>query len=71
MTVYEMMRLFLDDDLQRFRLYDLSKPMENNIIYDGFLPDLPLKYERLEVLSIDNLTGETGETITLNVDTDE
>lgn len=68
MTVYEMMRLFLDDDLQRFRLYDLSKPMADSIIYDGVLPDLPLKYERLEVLSIDNLTGTT---LTLNVDTAE
>lgn len=68
MTVHDIMYLFLDSDLQRVRLYDLSRHYtnaENPIIFDGFLSDMPRIYERLEVLSIDNLTGTT---LTLNVD---
>ena len=67
MTVYELMYLFLDSDFQRFRLYDIVAK-RGLIIFDGFLRDLPFKYEGLKVHSIDNITGKT---IVLNVETTE
>ena len=64
-TVYELMYMFLENDFQRFALYDLSK---DETIFNGFLRDLPFKYEHVEVQSIDKITGKT---ITLNVDITE
>lgn len=63
-TVYDFMYMFLESDEQRFRLYDLSK---QTVMFTGFLRDLPFKYERLAIESIDNITSNT---ITLNVDTE-
>ena len=63
-TVYEFMTMFVEEDTQKFRLWDINK---EEIIFVGTLNDLNENLYDVVVTSIDNLT-ENSNRITLNIE---
>lgn len=66
MFVIEIIRMFVDEDRQYFELWDNEK---EEVIFKGYLSDLPEELEYAEVTSIDNVNGDVNG-ITLNIDID-
>lgn len=68
MTVYEFMRMFLEEDEQYFKLWDNEK---EKYVFEGYLPNLPYELCIAEVTSIDNIANcmeNSNGIIILNVD---
>ena len=61
MLVYEFLEMFTESTLQRFELWSNE---QEQIIFIGFLDELPQELQFAEVTSIDNITSNL---ITLNV----
>ena len=68
MTIRDIMEMFIDPDSQQFELWDNDK---NEVVFTGFLNDLPEEFDTAEVTSIDNLYSNRDNTekgiITLNI----
>ena len=64
MSIRDLMELFIDPDGQRFELWDNDR---EQVVFTGYLSDLPEEYDTAEVTSIDNLEAGNNGTITLNV----
>ena len=68
MTIRDIMEMFIDPDNQQFELWDNDK---NEVVFTGFLNDLPEEFDTAEVTSIDNLYSNRDNTekgiITLNI----
>ena len=60
MTVYEFLNLFVEEDKQKFAIYENDRG-EN--VFKGFLKDLPPEIADREITSIDNIENS----LTLNV----
>lgn len=71
-TIRDIMELFIDPDSQQFELWDNEK---EEVVFIGFLNDLPEEFDTAEVTSIDNLDSNKDNTekgiITLNICCDE
>ena len=52
MTVYEFLNLFVEEDKQKFAIYENDRG-EN--VFEGFLKDLPPELAEKEITSIDNI----------------
>ena len=65
MTIYDIMNLFMDADIQKIIIYDVEYGKD---IYEGFYSDIPDDMQDYEVTSIDNLNKT--EILTLNVVTE-
>lgn len=61
-TVYDIINMFLDPELQEFSLWSNEK---EKVIFKGYLEDLPEDLEKVEVTSIDNITENM---LVLNID---
>jgi len=66
MTVRDIIEMFIDENMQKFIVYDLSTDRD---LYSGYLDEIPSDVESLEVSTIDCLTKGT-DTLTLNVFTE-
>lgn len=66
MTVREIIEMFIDENMQKFIVYDLSTDRD---LYSGYLDEIPSDVESLEVSTIDCLTKGT-DILTLNVFTE-
>ena len=64
MTIRDLIEMFIDPDSQRFELWDNDK---EQVVFTGFIDDLPEEYDTAEVTSIDNLEQGNNGIITLNV----
>ena len=65
-TVEEFMEMFIDGDSQYFQLWDNEK---EDIVFRGYLPELPDELSLAEVTSIDNIhKGKNFDGIVLNID---
>lgn len=64
-TVEEFMEMFIDEDSQYFQLWDNEK---EDIIFRGYLSELPDELKEAEVTSIDNIfKGKSFNGIVLNI----
>ena len=64
-TVEEFMGMFIDEDSQYFQLWDNEK---EDIIFRGYLSELPDELKEAEVTSIDNIfKGKSFNGIVLNI----
>lgn len=63
-TVQAFMELLIDGDSQHFNIYDNVKV---GIIFDGAGSEMPDELLDEEISSIDNVYGDTGDIITLNI----
>lgn len=63
MTIFELITSFVDEDVQEFEVYDTS---EGEVIFNGYLDDLPSNLADEEVSSIDNLST-ISDTLTINI----
>ena len=72
MTIRDIMEMFIDPDSQQFELWDNEK---EEVVFTGYLNDLPKEFDTAEVTSIDNLDSNRDNTkkeiITLNICCDE
>lgn len=76
MTVQEILEMFIDPESQRFELFDLNT---TETIFEGYLSDIYEDYDEEEaeelleqtVYSIDNIGGKYGDSLVLNIETDE
>lgn len=66
MTVRDIIEMFIDENMQKFIVYDLSTDRD---LYSGYLDEIPSDVESLEVSTIDCLTKGT-DILTLNVFTE-
>ena len=64
MIVFEFINMFIDENMQLFELWDNDK---EEIIFKGYLEDLPEKLGDARVTSIDNIV-QKSKAITLNID---
>lgn len=64
MTIQDFMELLIDGDSQHFNIYDNEK---EEIIFDGSGSEIPDELLDEEVSSIDNIYGDNGDIITLNI----
>lgn len=64
MSIRDLIEMFIDPDSQRFELWDNDR---EQIVFTGFIDDLPEEYDTAEVTSIDNLEAGNNGIITLNV----
>ena len=65
-TVEEFMEMFIDGDSQYFQLWDNEK---EDVIFKGYLSELPDELRWAEVTSIDNIyKGKSFDGIVLNID---
>lgn len=65
-TVEEFMEMFIDGDSQYFQLWDNEK---GDVIFKGYLSELPDELRWAEVTSIDNIyEGKSFDGIVLNID---
>lgn len=60
MIIQDFMELLIDGDSQHFNIYD-------NIIFDGSGSEMPDELLDEEISSIDNIYGDNGDIITLNI----
>ena len=58
------MELLIDGDSQHFNIYDNEK---EEIIFDGSGSEMPDELLDEEISSIDNIYGDNGDIITLNI----
>ena len=63
-TIQDFMELLIDGDSQHFNIYDNEK--EENI-FDGVGSEMPNELLDEEISSIDNVYGDNGDIITLNI----
>lgn len=63
MTVRELLELFIDESSQEISVWDNEK---EEVIWNGYLDEIPEDIEYEEVSSIDNLNTET-EVLTVNI----
>ena len=63
MTICELITSFIDEDVQEFEVYDIS---EEEVVFNGYLDDLPSNLADKEVFSIDNLST-ISDTLTINI----
>lgn len=70
MQVKEFLDMFVDPDGQKFRLWDNNK---EEIVFEGYIDDIPYNMEYAEITSIDNIYNDDfgGNELTLNVDIEE
>lgn len=64
MSIRDLIEMFIDPDSQRFELWDNDR---EQVVFTGYLNDLPEEYDTAEVTSIDNLEARNNGIITLNV----
>lgn len=64
MTIQDFMELLIDGDSQHFNIYDNEK---EEIIFDGSGSEIPDELLDEEISSIDNIYGDNGDIITLNI----
>ena len=64
MTIQDFMELLIDGDSQHFNIYDNEK---GEIIFDGAGSEMPDELIDEEISSIDNIYGDNGDIITLNI----
>ena len=64
-TITDLMELFIDPDMQEFKVYSNSK---EEVIFEGFLDDLPENLEYATVTSIDPICDNV---FCLNIDDEE
>ena len=64
MTVYDIMQLFIDPDVQHIQIWSDD---EEKIVYDGDYGDIPEHKNYAEVSSIDNVYADSKGVICLNV----
>ncbi len=64
MTIQDFMELLIDGDSQHFNIYDNEK---EEIIFDGAGSEMPDELIDEEISSIDNIYGDNGDIITLNI----
>lgn len=64
MTVYDIMQLFIDPDVQHIQIWSDD---EEKIVYDGDYGDIPEHMNYAEVSSIDNVYADSNGVICLNV----
>ena len=64
MTIQDFMELLIDGDSQHFNVYDNEK---EEVIFDGSGSEIPDELLDEEVSSIDNIYGDNGDIITLNI----
>ena len=64
MTVYDIMQLFIDPDVQHIQIWSDD---EEKIVYDGDYGDIPEHMNYAEVSSIDNVYADNKGVICLNV----
>lgn len=64
MTIQDFMELLIDGDSQHFNIYDNEK---EEIIFDGSGSEMPDELLDEEISSIDNIYGDNGDIITLNI----
>lgn len=64
MTIRDLIEMFIDDRFQKFSIYDVKK---EDVVFTGYLDDMPDKYEYAEICTIDNLSKGTN-ILTINVD---
>ena len=67
-TIRDIMELFIDPDSQQFELWDNEK---EEVVFTGYLNDLPEEFDTAEVTNIDNLEPSNNGKITLNIFCDE
>lgn len=76
MTVQEILEMFIDPESQHFELFDLNT---TETIFEGYLSEIYEDYNEEEaeelleqtVYSIDNIGGKYGDSLVLNIETDE
>ena len=68
MSIRDLIEMFIDPDSQRFELWDNDR---EQVVFTGYLNDLPEEYDMAEVTSIDNLEAGNNGIITLNVCVEE
>lgn len=51
MTIRDLIEMFIDDRFQKFSIYDVKK---EDVVFTGYLDDMPDKYEYAEICTIDN-----------------
>ena len=68
MTIRDIMEMFIDPDSQQFELWDNDK---EEVVFTGYLNDLPEEFDTAEVTSIDNLEPSNNGKITLNICCDD
>lgn len=68
MTIRDLLEMFTDPDIQQFELWDNDK---EEVVFTGYLNDLPEEFDTAEVTSIDNLEPNNNGKITLNICCDE
>ena len=64
MTIQDFMELLIDGDSQHFNIYYNEK---EEIIFDGAGSEMPDELLDEEISSIDNIYGDNGDIITLNI----
>ena len=64
MTIQDFMELLIDGDSQHFNIYDNEK---EEIIFDGAGSEMPEELLDEEISSIDNIYGDNGNIIGLNI----
>lgn len=62
-TVYDILDMFIEADMQEVAIFDLSASKE---IYRGTRDEMPNELQDLEICSVDNLDG--SKVLTLNVE---
>lgn len=68
MTIRDIIELFTDPDDQKFEVWDNDK---EDVVFRGYINDLPEKYDYAEITGIDNLEGGEFGWITFNVCVEE
>ena len=61
MLVLDLMELFVDSECQEFEIFSTDR---GEVVFSGYLEDLPDELQFEEVVSIDNICGDK---ITLNI----
>ena len=65
MCVLDFMELFVDSGYQEFEVFNTD---QGEVVFSGYLEDLPDELQFEEVISIDNICSKyCGDKITLNI----
>ena len=68
MLVNELLAMFVDENFQEIKIYDLLKEKE---IYNGRAVDMPSEYGFLEISTIDNIGQYFGKDLVVNVEMED
>ena len=63
-TVQEIIEMFIDPEAQKFSIWSDQK---EEVIYTGFISDLPEDLFNADVRSIDNVFEDNNGIVTLNI----